>query len=534
MGFLSSIRSDAEAALRVVGHGAKAMSRSWSTYRKGRWEADEDSGWLYSDTTSGVPINRYTAYTLSHWYRAMNLISGTVAKTPLEVIDCRNGSRKKAKRHPGWMLLSGHGKPNDMTLKYHFKQTLTAHAVGHGGGFAYIYRDLAGRPTELLQLRPDRTFLCKEDGRYIYTTSIGGDYGDTGSEIIKMLPENVLHIHGLGWDGLTGYSLMEYAANTIGGALAKEHYGAGFFRNAASPSVAIKTSKKMSDGAYNRLRNSWQELRTGLDQAHKPVILEDGEEVVPLSINASDSQLIESMENDPLLICNFTGLPPHKLGVKGFNSYNSLEIMSQDFLDDAIDPWFIPWEEECNDKLLTEDQKAKESHCFEYKRKALIRVDHAKRMAGNRTALGGHPFLEVNEVRVAEGEDPKEGFDFIPVPLNMQQTPGEEVPGKDTEPVDENGEDRSEAIRELLTQTTKRMAGRLDVAKKRSSKMDASALEEKHGEIIRSAFAPVLALLQSNHSPASVCTELIRSCDQQHSEDWVENVVSEVVAELLD
>lgn len=77
MGFISSLRSDAQAAFRVAGQGVSAMSRSWSTYRKGRWEADDDGGFIFSDTTSGVPINRYTAYTLSHWYRAINLISAT-------------------------------------------------------------------------------------------------------------------------------------------------------------------------------------------------------------------------------------------------------------------------------------------------------------------------------------------------------------------------------------------------------------------------------------------------------------------------
>ena len=514
------------------------VRRSITSYRRGRWEATDDGEWLESKTSSGVPINRTTAYTSSYWWRAVNLISSTVAKTPLQLHDCRGNGRKPATREPGYKLLCGNGKPNEMTLKYHFKQTLTAHALGHGGGFAYIYRDEAGRSTELLQLRPDRTHLVKENGQYLFVTCIGGDYGDTNSEVIKMLPENVLHIHGLGWDGLTGYSLQEYAANTIGGALAKEHYGNSFFANSASPSVVVKTSKKMSDKAYNRLRKSWQELRTGLTHAHKPIILEDNEDVIPLSTNANDAQLVEAMERDPILIANFTSIPPYKLGVKGFNSYNSLEISSQDFLDDAIDPWFVPWEEELNDKLLTERQKASESHCFEFQRKKLVRIDHAKRMAGHRTALGGHPWAEVNEIRIDEGEDRKDGFDFIPRPLNMTGGPG--APAGDGGGDGKTSDDERAgtlplgALRTLWRDTAARMARRIQGAVQRQSAVDENGLKADHGAVLRAAFGPLLELTGSEHAADDISAEMFRSVlAAGDSKTWVDDVVPLILGEIL-
>ena len=510
--------------------------RSITSYHRGRWGVDDDGNWLFSDTTSGVPVNRETAYTSSYWWRAINLISSSVAKCPIQLFDCRGEGRKLAKKEPGYKLLCGRGKPNDMTLKYHFKQTLQAHALGHGGGFAYIFRDGQGRATELLQLRPDRTHLVKEGGQYLFVTSIGGDYGDCNSEVVKMLPENVLHIHGLGWDGLTGYSLLEYAANSIGGALAKEHYGNAFFRNSAAPSVMIKTSKKMSDQAYNRLRNSWQELRTGLDQAHKPVILEDGEEVIPLSINANDAQLIEAMERDPILIANFTSIPPYKLGVKGFNSHSSLEVSSQDFLDDAVDPWLVAWEEELDDKLLTERQKENETHCFEFKRSALIRIDYAKKMAGNRTMLGGHAFAQVNEVRREQGLDSVPGFDFIPKPLNMAGSetnePDDETKPKDDEATDTDNE---RALRQLWTDTAGRMARRLHRCVQRKSGLNETALEAEHGEVLRSAFEPLLLLSRSKHAPGDITAELIRSVVANgSSETWADDITPQIVGSVFD
>jgi HK97 family phage portal protein len=500
-------------------------------------DADDVGDNWFRETDSGEVVGRHNAYTYAPWFRAINLVSSTVAKTSLCLWEQKEGKWAKAKSHFAYKLLCGHGKPNDETLKYHFMQTLTAHAMGHGGGFAYIYRDGVAKATELLQLRPDRTFAVRENGRLMFVTSIGGDYGSTGSEIVKMLAENVLHIHGLGWDGLTGYSVMELAARNLGSAIAKEKFGARFFRNSATPGVIIKTPRKLSDTAMKHLKESWQSLRTGLEECHKPIILEDEASAEAFTHTAADSQLLESVQWDPVTIANFTGVPPHMLGVRGYNSNSTLETQSQNLIDFTIDPWFIPWEEECNDKLLRESEKNAESHYFEFERKDLIRVDSEKRASTNRSALGGHPWKKISEVREEEGLDEEDETDFIPSPLNMQggaapdagsgddgsgdteseisnlKSQIEELKGQleqksrkpkrkaesrkpelrsseNQKPKTENGE----ALRQLWTDTTGRMARRLATAKARNTTADKSTLLKEHGDTLRSAFGPLCSL----------------------------------------
>ncbi len=394
-------------------------------------DADDGGGDWLRQTDSGEAVGRHQAYSYAPWFRAINLVSSTVAKTSLCLWEQKQGKWAKAKDHFAYKLLCGHGKPNDETLKYHFMQTLTAHAMGHGGGFAYIYRDGVARATEILQLRPDRTFPVRENGRLLFVTCIGGDYGQAGTEVRKLLAENVLHIHGLGWDGLTGYSVMELAARNLGSAIAKEKFGARFFRNSATPGVIIKTPRKLSDTAMKHLKESWQSLRTGLEEAHKPIILEDEASAEAFTHTAADSQLLESVQWDPVTIANFTGVPPHMLGVRGYNSNSTLETQSQNLIDFTIDPWFIPWEEECNDKLLRESEKSAESHYFEFERKDLIRVDSEKRASTNRSALGGHPWKKIAEVREEDGLDYEENTDFIPSPLNMNGAAGSDAGNSD-------------------------------------------------------------------------------------------------------
>jgi HK97 family phage portal protein len=536
-------------------------------------DADDGGDSWFRETDSGEVVGRHNAYTYAPWFRAINLVSSTVAKTSLCLWEQKGGKWAKAKNHFAYKLLCGHGKPNDETLKYHFMQTLTAHAMGHGGGFAYIYRDGVGKATELLQLRPDRTFAVRENGRLMFVTSIGGDYGSSGSEIVKMLAENVLHIHGLGWDGLTGYSVMELAARNLGSAIAKEKFGARFFRNSATPGVIIKTPRKLSDTAMKHLKESWQSLRTGLDECHKPIILEDEASAEAFTHTAADSQLLESVQWDPVTIANFTGVPPHMLGVRGYNSNSTLETQSQNLIDFTIDPWFIPWEEECNDKLLRESEKNTESHYFEFERKDLIRVDSEKRASTNRSALGGHPWKKISEVREEEGLDAEEKTDFIPSPLNMNggaapdagsgddgsgdteseisnlKSQIEELKGqleqKSRRPkrTAEGGKpelrsaenqkpktENSEALSQLWTDTAGRMARRLATAKSRNSALDKAALLKEHGETLRAAFAPLCRLSGKVEpdEPGRIAERLATSiCDGRSAEDCTADIVNE-------
>jgi HK97 family phage portal protein len=103
-------------------------------------------------------------------------------------------------------------------------------------------------------------------------------------------------------------------------------------------------------------------MYSGLENAHKAALLEDGVDLKILSNNARDSQLLETRAHEIREVANWFGIPPHKLGDTTRTAYASLEQENQSYLDDAVDPWLVTWEEEGRDKLLTEEQKAKPTH----------------------------------------------------------------------------------------------------------------------------------------------------------------------------
>ncbi len=175
----------------------------------------------------------------------------------------------------------------------------------------------------------------------------------------------------------------------------------------------------MKPDAQKEFLRQWNDMHEGLDNSHRTAILTNGAKLNPFSMNAVDSQLIETRAFEREEVALWFFCPGHKLGSRDKAGYNSLEQENQSYLDDTLEPWFCHIEEECWDKLFREDEKARETHEFAFYRKALLRANLAARAAYYRTALGGHPWMEVNEVRADEDMNPDpEGYG-IAKPLNM-------------------------------------------------------------------------------------------------------------------
>jgi len=369
-----------------------------------------------SESYSGAPVNRVTSLGLSAFWRGVNLISRTLAKVPMDVYKrIADDGREVDDNHPAqWVL---HHEPNrDMTPMV-FKQTMQAHALIHGNAYAYIVRDNSGDVMELLPLLPECTYIDNRDrGSYVYRTRLNNvDY------IIQ--PEDMLHIKGLSHDGIIGYSVIDTLREVMGFGIALQRYGNIFFRNNAAPKIVIKfpLGKGLkTQEAVERLRQSWARVHGGLDNAHKPAILEDGTDVTSFGISNKDVEFMESRKFSLLDLANVFGMPAHKLGDQTKTSYASLEQENQSFLDDTMDPWFVTWEHECMAKLLRVNERLRESRYIEFKRQALVRADFAQRtQAYHNLLLDG--VVSRDEVRRWENMNPipdGEGKKFY-TPLNV-------------------------------------------------------------------------------------------------------------------
>ena len=172
--------------------------------------------------------------------------------------------------------------------------------------------------------------------------------------------------------------------------------------------MLLRHPGKLSPEARKNIRDSWERIYSGLDNAHKTAILEEGLDAVPLTINARDSQLLESKQFSLIDVANILNLPPSRLGANVATSYGSLEQENQNLLDDAIDPWLVAWEEECEAKLLTRRERVKRTHMIAFDRFPLVRADLQQRGEFYTKALASG-WMSFDEVRGREGINPMPG-----------------------------------------------------------------------------------------------------------------------------
>lgn len=190
-------------------------------------------GFFMGSTASGKRVNARSAMQMTAVYSCVRILSEAVAGLPLQFYRYNdNGGKEKAVDHPLYFLL--HDEPNPEMTSFVFRETLMTHLLLWGNAYSQIIRNGKGEIVALYPLMPDRMTVDRDEhGRlyYEYLVYDGDDVdGRTGTDpkangkIVRLHPADVLHIPGLGFDGLVGYSPIAMAKNAIGLAIAAEEY----------------------------------------------------------------------------------------------------------------------------------------------------------------------------------------------------------------------------------------------------------------------------------------------------------------------
>ena len=258
-------------------------------------------GFFMGSTASGKRVNARSAMQMTAVYSCVRILSEAVAGLPLQFYRYNdNGGKEKAVDHPLYFLL--HDEPNPEMTSFVFRETLMTHLLLWGNAYSQIIRNGKGEIVALYPLMPDRMTVDRDEhGRlyYEYLVYDGDDVdGRTGTDpkasgkIVRLHPADVLHIPGLGFDGLVGYSPIAMAKNAIGLAIAAEEYGSKFYANGAAPSGVLEHPGTLKDPG--RVRESWQSTFGGSSNANKVAVLEEGMKYTPISIAPNEAQFLET------------------------------------------------------------------------------------------------------------------------------------------------------------------------------------------------------------------------------------------------
>ena len=407
--------------------------------------------------TSGSRVTAKTAMGYPPLWRAINLISSSVAGLPFDVFRRQRGGGKKVDlRHPAQALLDR--SASEYINAYTFRRTMTALALLHGNAYASIDR-VEGRPVSLSIWNPANTLVRVMDGDIWYVTYFN-------QEAVRVSSRDMLHIRGLGPDGIVGYPILELMADAMGVGMAAMEFGARFFGQGSNMSGLLMIPGHFTEEKIRNTMQAWNSMQSGLSQSHKVALIQDGVKFQQLQISPDQAQFLQTREHEiRATVSNITGVPPHMLGDSTRTSHNSLESEAQSYLDYTLQPWLKTWENECEDKLLTEQQRVNDTHLIEFNREALIQMSFESKINGLYRQLESG-IINHNEARAllnmpTLGEDGEARYR----PANWMEigSPAEEMAeGEaiddtpddsqgDEDDSEDNGGDAMTALRQLIT-----------------------------------------------------------------------------------
>lgn len=369
-------------------------------------------------SSAGKNVNERSAMQMTAVYSCVRILAEAVAGLPLHLYRYKeDGGKERAIDNNLYHLL--HDEPNKEMSSFIFRETLMTHLLLWGNAYAQIIRNGKGEVVALYPLMPNKMQVDRDENGelyYIYTRSSEEAKTMEGATVY-LTPRDVLHIPGLGFDGLVGYSPIAMAKNAIGLAIATEEYGAKFFANGAAPSGVLEHPGTIKDPS--RLRENWNSTFGGSANSGKVAVLEEGMKYTPISISPEQAQFLETRKFQIDEIARIFRVPPHMVGDLEKSSFSNIEQQSLEFVKYTLDPWVIRWEQSLSRSLLNEDEKRK--YFFKFNLEGLLRGDYESRMSGYATARQ-NGWMSANDIRELENLDKipaKDGGDLYLINGNM-------------------------------------------------------------------------------------------------------------------
>lgn len=365
----------------------------------------------FGNSSAGKNVNERSAMQMTAVYACVRILAESVAGLPLHLyLTNENGNKEKAKNHPLYFIL--HDEPNSEMTSFILRETLMTHLLLWGNAYAQIIRNGKGEVISIYPLMPNKMRVArdKETKEIIYEY-----FHEDGK--VQLFSFDVLHIPGLGFDGLIGYSPIAMAKNAIGMAMATEEYGAKFFANGAQPGGVLEHPGIIKDP--ERVRNSWSQSFGGSSNSNKIAVLEEGMKYTPISISPEQAQFLETRKFQINEIARIFRVPPHMVGDLEKSSFSNIEQQSLEFVKYTLDPWVLRWEQALNRSLIP--NKDKKKYFIKFNVDGLLRGDYESRMNGYATARQ-NGWMSANDIRTLENLDlisKEDGGDLYLVNGNM-------------------------------------------------------------------------------------------------------------------
>ena len=338
-----------------------------------------------SSTLAGITVNQETALTHSAVWRAISILSSSIAQLPVTLYRReKNGDTIEAVNHPAYWLLK---EPNGVQTGYIFRESAQYSVLTWGNSYAFIEKKGAD-PVKLYLLDPSKIDVISKNTELVYRSKPNAKVYNG---------QFILHIPALSFDGVSGKSPIQVAKESIATGLATQKFGNKFFANGAKQSGVLQYPGVLGDIGIKNLRESFD--KNMKDKEGGTMVLEEGIKYTPITIPPDDAQFIETRKFSINEIARWYGIPPHLLGDLERATFSNIEHQGIEFVIYSLMPWIRRWEDELNRKLLKEDEK--QTHFFKFNVNGLLRGDAKTRFEAYKAALD-MGWMNIDEVRALE------------------------------------------------------------------------------------------------------------------------------------
>lgn len=373
------------------------------------WEGEAGhSGWINSD--SGERVTTETALKLAAVYRCVRIISDDIKSLPWGVYEKQNGRRVRRSDHPVDYLIST--EPNPEMDAASFIAAMQMVLEFEGNAFAEIERNRIGEPLAIWPMQPGTVTPDRTAAGALYYKIRAKNGTDK-----QIRPENILHIKGPSFDGITGLSVLSYAKETIGGGLAQQKTSNAIFRNGLKPSAVFSHPGVLNDISLSNLRSSIAPY-VGAGNTGKPLILEEGMKVEKWQITPEEAQFLDSRKFTIEEVARWFGIKAYKLGLMDRETHSNIFQNAKEHIEECIMPRCVTWEKEVKRKLFRREEQADLYTKFDFN--SMLRGAPAERAEFYQKMrdLGAY---DIDEIRAKEDMDELEGGigKTRLVPLNM-------------------------------------------------------------------------------------------------------------------
>lgn len=428
---------------------------------------------------TGVPVTADSAMKVSAVWACVGAIAGSLSSIPLPILErLPEGGSNQATDYYLYDVI--HDQPNRSQTSIEWREMMNVHALQKGNGYSEIVPGRRGAAEELIPLPPDYVTPEQQIGG-VWRSDCALTKGpiryklrqQDGTERI-LSDENVFHLRGMSSGGLKGLSVIEYARQSFGLALATEQYGARWFSQDARPRGVLKTANKLQPETKRQLKEGWEAAHSGLGNAHRIAVLEDGLEFQAISISPEDSQFLGTRDFQIADIARWFRVPLHMIQAMTKETAwgTGIESLSLAFVIYTLQPWAVRWEQAIRRDLINDTRRYYAKHTFA----GLLRGDTKSRFEAYSQARNWG-WLSTDEIRAFEEMNPlPDGKGAIYLqPLNMVEAG---TPPPPVAPASPDNSARNNAHYDLLLrETAARIIRKETVALSKAAKRCASDTE---------------------------------------------------------